>query len=169
MQLTEPKPQVSPGIQSGQLMLPYILYGAFVTACVAYGGLILSGLLELPPPSETLSNYSEAGAESWVSYTLVPCAVFAFGVGVFMGRFHDPSKETSPSAFLKKLQTKLIVQASCYEAIAIYGVVGTFLGVPLMGRLIYVAIGLLLLLSLMPGLQSNMDRLRALIREQPEV
>lgn len=153
--------QVPPTPGSAQLRInpavPYILYGAFVFACFVYGGLIASGLLDaaVSPLELPVPLFLIFGA---LALSHIPLALV-------MGRTVPLERETDALALFRAIIRKLIFQCAFFEAIAIYGLVGYILGMDSMIALIFVGFGLLCLVALIPGLQSQMDRLRTVMRD----
>lgn len=139
--------------------VPYILYGAFVSSCFIYGGLIASGLLreaagnvslDLPVPLFVIFGF--------LSLSHIPLAL-AIGRTIPLGGLSDPME------LFRGIVRKLVVQCAFFEAIAIYGLVGYILGMDSIAALFFVGFGLACLVGLMPALQAEMDRLKKLVRE----
>jgi hypothetical protein len=149
----------SPGYTRINRTLPYILYGAFVSACFFYAALIASGMLR-------------GSGEGIAIAPPVPLPVLIAGLSLFnisaalmLGQVIRPPDSPSPHEFFRFIALKLILQCALFEAIAIYGLIAHLFGMAPVPSLIVVGFGLLCLLTLMPGLQNQMDRLQTLKRQ----
>jgi hypothetical protein len=144
-----PKPNVA---------LPLIIYVAFLSACLIYAVVLFvlekEGLL----------------AEEWpfpVSPVLVSglLTILDIALGIWLGNRKKPDPNSGGESYLMSLQQRVIIQSACYEAIAVFGLVAAMLGAGSTVGYVAIGIGFLVLLTLLPGIRSGLDRYYQLVKD----
>jgi F0F1-type ATP synthase membrane subunit c/vacuolar-type H+-ATPase subunit K len=136
----------------------YIIFAAFVHATFIYAVIAVLGLVSIEPPTLPVPL--------WIPVALL--SILTLPSAFVVGGALNPSRENDPDRFLSRVQQRLIVQAAIFEAIAIYGLVGSFFGLSPVIALAIIAASTFLILALLPGLVQNVDRLRRmLVDSQP--
>jgi hypothetical protein len=154
-----------PNSSSVQVPTPqtmFIILIAFVMSCFTFTILIFADILA---PAQSPSE----GALNPVALVFVGAGFATTMLGLGWGKVIGP-KDPIPAGlqskeFLIRLQTNMIIKAAGFEALAIYGLVVQFLGLGKPAGLVMCGISLLLLLTLIPYLQGNLDYYRTRERE----
>ncbi len=135
----------------------YIIWIAFIQAGLIYAALTF--FFPFPQPSNHTPHSNSI--VQLLSLMSVPLAIG----GIITGFVMRPRTENLPDALIRWIRQRMIVQAAFFEAVAIMGLVGRILGRDKTVSLVYCAVGLVLLLSLLPGLVMNMEKHRKLEAE----